>query len=306
MQTAISVIIPVFNREAEIGRCLRSLLNQRFDAFEAFIVNDGSTDGTAQSIDSFGDSRFRVIHLSTNQGQCAARNIGIQAAKGALVCFLDADDEFLPQKLHCIAEFFEQRPDVDVLIDSFECITSGRDGSRVRIHSNPTLNLSAEIKSAVFDRSLWKATGAISARRDALINAGMWDESLSRRDDMDLVLRLTRASRCASTASVLWRKHSHCQSISADRKIFASSLVEIVRRHPEYTSRQQWRSGLAIDMSKHFGALLSERQYRVVLRDWQQLTRFFGLGATIHYLTLGTVLLPFQLWRGQRRPTPGA
>ena len=115
---AISVIIPVFNREAEIGNCLTSLLQQDFHDFEAVVVNDGSTDGTATGVESIGDPRIRVIHLPENRGHSAAGNVGIRAALSPLICFLDSDDEFLPHKLSFIHRFFLEHDDKQAVVAS--------------------------------------------------------------------------------------------------------------------------------------------------------------------------------------------
>lgn len=297
MQPAISIIIPVHNREGEIGRCLSSLLNQDFPDFEAIVINDGSTDQTSAVVASFADPRIRLINQSQKGGQCAARNAGIRAASSPLLSFLDSDDEFLPGKLGFVHDYFTKQPDSDVLIDSFACSFPTAKGSVMRVHRNPELRLSSEIEDAVYSRKLWKATGAISARRDALIQAGLWDESLQRREDMDLVLRLARSSRCASTAAVLWIKHNSVKALSADRQTFISALIDIVRRHPAYTSRHRWRAGLAMDMSTHLAALLINAQLALALRDWQQLRQFFGVQGTLYYLALGSVLFLVRILR---------
>ena len=67
---------------------------------------------------------------------------------------------------------------------------------------------SAEVERAIFARRIFKATPALSARRSALLDAGLFDETLRRRQDMDMILRLTRKAECATTDKVLWTKHS--------------------------------------------------------------------------------------------------
>lgn len=87
----ISIIVPVFNAKAYIEKCITSILSQTFHNFELIIVDDGSNDGTSEICDSFSDKRIRVIH-QTNHGVSAARNYGLQHAKGAYILFVDADD----------------------------------------------------------------------------------------------------------------------------------------------------------------------------------------------------------------------
>ncbi|NDV62325.1 glycosyltransferase family 2 protein [Puniceicoccales bacterium CK1056] len=92
----ISVIIPAFNREGLIGPTLESLLNQTIPAVEILVVDDGSTDQTAQVAASFGPS-VRVIHQE-NQGPSAARNNGLRQSRGEFIHFFDSDDIAVPNK----------------------------------------------------------------------------------------------------------------------------------------------------------------------------------------------------------------
>ena len=88
----ISVIIPVYNGGKTIKRCLKSVLGQSFGDIEIIIVNDGSTDNTADIIREFDDSRIRVLTVP-NSGQGFARNKGIEVSAGEYLAFVDADDE---------------------------------------------------------------------------------------------------------------------------------------------------------------------------------------------------------------------
>lgn len=93
----LSVIVPVYNVEHWVDRCLESLSTQEFRDYEVVCVNDGSTDGSRERLAAWEtrDHRVRVIDQA-NQGPSAARNAGIHAARGDYVSFLDADDRYLP------------------------------------------------------------------------------------------------------------------------------------------------------------------------------------------------------------------
>lgn len=93
----VSVITPVYNCEKELPRCLKSLKNQTFHSFEAIFINDGSSDGSKKLLEEAGanDSRFYLINQE-NMGAAAARLNGIAHARGAYVCFVDADDFIEP------------------------------------------------------------------------------------------------------------------------------------------------------------------------------------------------------------------
>ena len=89
----ISVIVPIFNSEQFINRCVESILNQTYKNLEIILVDDGSTDDSGKICDQYAltDSRITVIH-KINEGVSKARNMGIDASKGDLISFVDADD----------------------------------------------------------------------------------------------------------------------------------------------------------------------------------------------------------------------
>lgn len=93
-----SVVIPLYNKESQINRTLKSVLNQTFTDFEITLINDGSTDRSAEVVESFKDERINLFHQE-NQGASEARNQGILKAKSDFIALLDADDHWLPNHL---------------------------------------------------------------------------------------------------------------------------------------------------------------------------------------------------------------
>ncbi len=95
----ISVIVPIYNVEKYLRKCLDSIVNQTYKNFEVIMVNDGSTDGSEELAKQYLiDNRFRLFNQS-NQGQGAARNLGIDMSKGDFICFVDSDDYISTQYL---------------------------------------------------------------------------------------------------------------------------------------------------------------------------------------------------------------
>ena len=120
METAISVIVPIYRVEKYLPACIDSILNQTFTDFELILVDDGSPDRCPEICDETAkrDARVRVIHQA-NQGLSAARNAGIEAARGAWLSFVDSDDYIAPQfyeKLYQTA----QRTDADCVMCSVQ------------------------------------------------------------------------------------------------------------------------------------------------------------------------------------------
>ena len=115
----ISVIIPVYNVEKYLQKCLESIVNQTFCDWELIAVNDGSSDKSADILRQYAerDMRIKVISQS-NKGLGAARNAGLEAAKGDFVCFIDSDDYVHPQMLELLLEVAEKE-NAEVAIASF-------------------------------------------------------------------------------------------------------------------------------------------------------------------------------------------
>ena len=106
----ISVIIPLYNKEASVATALRSVLAQTYQDFEIVVVDDGSTDGSVAIVESFDDPRIHLIRQQ-NAGVSVARNRGIAEAKGEYVSFLDADDEWMPEFLEEIVTLQKEFPE---------------------------------------------------------------------------------------------------------------------------------------------------------------------------------------------------
>ncbi len=126
----VSVVIPTYNRAALLPRALESVIAQTFLDWEIVLVDDGSTDETESVAADYANrlgSRF--IHLrQDNAGSSAARNRGIDAARGEFIAFLDSDDEYLPRKLERQIRLFELCPELGLVYSDYAFIDS--DGVR--------------------------------------------------------------------------------------------------------------------------------------------------------------------------------
>lgn len=297
----ITVVLPVYNRARVVARAIDSVLAQTFGDFELVVVDDHSQDGTPEEVARYGDPRVRLIRADRNRGACAARNRGIEAARGELVCFLDSDDVYRPTKLEVVRAFFHAQPELDLLVDSFVC-RKGLDGSGpVKPKLNPAGLTGAEFRAAVFERRIAKATSAISVRRRAFAQSGGFDEALRRRQDFDLVLRLSRARVCLSTDQVLWEKFDSADAISRDHARFVQASIDVCERHPEYL--QQHAAALYRDLRSHFTRLLKRRHLRSFVRDARLYASYRPFEASLARLLLDAHLstpgseASIQRWR---------
>ena len=136
----ITIIVPVYNTEAYLPRCLDSILGQSFTDYELLLVDDGSTDGSGAICDAYAekDGRIRVLHKE-NGGVSSARNLGIDNAKGQWLYFVDSDDEILPDGLVTLVDAASD--EVDVVMGGYEDVDEQGNKS-CQTNENRSLRLS--------------------------------------------------------------------------------------------------------------------------------------------------------------------
>ena len=115
----LSVVIPLWNKEPYVKNTLESVRDQTYTDFEILVINDGSTDGSADIVQAFADPRLRLI-VQQHQGISAARNRGISEAGGDLIAFLDADDEWLPTFLETIVRLYKDCPQAGIFSTAYK------------------------------------------------------------------------------------------------------------------------------------------------------------------------------------------
>jgi teichuronic acid biosynthesis glycosyltransferase TuaG len=219
---AISVIIPAYNAEAFLARAIRSVEAQSFQDFELVVVDDGSTDGTADIARGFSSVRYV---RGSHQGEAGARNLGLEEATGELVAFVDADDEWLPEKLARQVAFMKELGSSFSYTDSYIV----RDGGRVR-YSTLARPHRGEILAPLIDDWLDQAfilPTEVMASRALLQSAGGFETGLSTAGHVDyglwlkLALRGTQFDYLDEPLALWYRGH---ESVSSD-------AVEMVERY---------------------------------------------------------------------------
>lgn len=131
---AVSVVLPVFNAAATLKRALDSVLGQSLRDLEVLVVDDGSSDGSPAIAETIGDAHVRCLRHPRNLGAAAARNTGVLAAKGRYVAFIDADDEWMPDKLaRQVRWLADAEPEVAAVCTGFIMHREGRESGQVRI-----------------------------------------------------------------------------------------------------------------------------------------------------------------------------
>jgi len=124
MKPSISIIVPIYNAEKHLHRCIDSILDQTFKGFELIIVNDGSNDSSGKISDAYAlkDSRIKVIHKN-NGGASSARNAGLEAAEGDYIGFVDADDWIEPD-MYSAMHNKAQEYDLDLVLSDYRRVTA--------------------------------------------------------------------------------------------------------------------------------------------------------------------------------------
>lgn len=184
-----SIVVPAYNRADSIEPTLRSVLAQEFQDWECVVVDDGSDDAPALAsrIQRLADPRFRLVRR-TNGGGGAARNSGIEAARGSYIAFLDSDDTFLPDKLDTFAGVVEQREDRAWY--SRTIVDRGR--GRRWIKPSRSIRPDEDMGAYLFvDNEVIQTSTIVLARSLAL--RVMFDPSLRKGQDLDFCLRLHAA-----------------------------------------------------------------------------------------------------------------
>jgi glycosyltransferase involved in cell wall biosynthesis len=180
---AVSVVIPTYNRVGLVTLAVKSVLAQTFRDFEVIVVDDGSKDGTQGAVTSLG-SKVRYIY-QRNQGTAVARNVGIAAARGEFISFLDSDDTFRPHNLELLFGQLERNPNAHVLHGWAETVDElGRRTQWTR----------PKLKGTVFRQYLYSnptPIGTVLAHRDCFSPDNLFDPSLPMFEDWDLWLRLS-------------------------------------------------------------------------------------------------------------------
>jgi glycosyltransferase involved in cell wall biosynthesis len=182
----ISIVIPLFNKEREVGRAIRSVLAQTFNNYEIIVLNDGSTDKGPEIVRNINDLRIRVIDQE-NGGVSVARNRGINEANAELIAFIDADDEWHPDFLETVIRLRTNYPTCDVFATNYvfrrmnnylrhTSINGLPDGFKEGILAN---YFSIAAKS---DPPLW--TSAIAINKKTITSIGGFPKGITSGEDL--------------------------------------------------------------------------------------------------------------------------
>ncbi len=208
----ISVIMPVYNAEKYVGEAIESILNQEFSEFEFFIIDDGSTDHTLQIIQSYHDSRIRLMMNKINLGNYPSRNMAMQLAHGKYICVMDGDDIAIPNRLLTQFNFMENDPD-DVALGSFARVlyTDGSSVPAIRTFGEDECKVSLLQTNVCYHPSM-------ILRRETLIKHNIhYNERYRYAGDFDLMVQLSKVGNINNIPSFLLYYRIHSEQISQNK-----------------------------------------------------------------------------------------
>jgi glycosyltransferase involved in cell wall biosynthesis len=224
----VSVVMPCYNAARYLNDAIQSLHAQTYDNFEVLAVNDGSTDNTGALLEHHAarDPRVRVFSQK-NAGPSAARNAALRQVNGEYVCFLDADDVLLPEKIERQVRFLQEHPQVDLVYADYYTSDSQLNLTAltaVRITEDDTLE-------GLAMRNRFPPLAAMFRRR--LMDAvGEFDESFRMAEDWDYWIRWAKVGTLAylpGPPTVIYRAHGAQAHHDLDRMFVAGRRV--LRKH---------------------------------------------------------------------------
>lgn len=185
----VSVITPACNAQDHIAEAVESVLIQNYRNFELVIVDDGSTDRTADIIAGFKDDRIRYFYQE-NKGVSSARNLAIRRAKGRLLMPLDADDMMVPNFIALHLEAFEKNPDVDLVYSDVLLIDA--DSKPIKAMEKPQYHDRRHLIRDLFRCGHSVVPFRLGIRKDVFDKIGLYDESLLVAEDYDMMRRFVK------------------------------------------------------------------------------------------------------------------
>ena len=208
----ISVLLPIYNALPYLREALESILNQSFGDFEVLALDDSSTDGSSEYLDSVNDPRLRVLHLA-KAGYTTNLNIGLENARAEIIARMDADDVSLPTRFEKQYSFLETNPGHVAC----SCLVRAIDEAGLLGHIWDYPLEDEAIRFALLHHNPISHPGSMF-RRDAALQVGGYRPEYEPSEDYDFWCRMSRVGRLANLSEVLVHYRIHPRSVSVSRR----------------------------------------------------------------------------------------
>jgi glycosyltransferase involved in cell wall biosynthesis len=227
----VGVIVPAFNAAKTLPIALESVASQTFDDWQILLVDDGSTDNTAEVVAPFLD-RFgaRMLYIvQENRGLPAARNAAIRASSAEFLALLDADDVWLPCRLSEPVKILVERPQVGLV---YGLITGIDQENRPGITWLGNLSdADGHIAPQIYMRKVELPCPTITFRRKCVDEVGFFDETMRATEDRDLWLRIALRYEVGFVPKVLAYYRLSPNSMSTDPQRMLQAQLKFIRKH---------------------------------------------------------------------------
>jgi glycosyltransferase involved in cell wall biosynthesis len=219
----VSVVIVCYNQAAYLLDAVRSVAGQTWRGFEIVVVDDGSTDNTAEIAHGFPEAHY--VHQS-NRGLAAARNTGLRMSRGRYVVFLDADDLLLPDALEAGISCFREHPASGFVFGRF--LKLHTDGS-ITAAASHVGNFSTDHYSYFLQRNVVEMHATVMYSREVLNSLGGFNEGLQACEDYDVYLRIARHWEVNQHAAFVAEYRQHATNMSWDNVFMLRSVLRVLR-----------------------------------------------------------------------------
>lgn len=254
----VSVIIPTYNRADTIKRSIESVLRQSYQNFEVIVIDDGSTDDTCRVVDEIGDSRICYIKSDRRMGANAARNTGIQRAKGEYIAFQDSDDIWRKDKLKMQMDLFREKDDVDIIYSRYLCHYANGETALV---PNKTCEYTKELLQedimSILAKSNVIGTPTMIVRKRCFNEYGMFDLELQRFQDWEINIKFVQHYKYGFIDEALVDAYRSSDSITNIVNNSFDSILLIVNKHQQFFEAQNaldihltWLADMAMNEKK--------------------------------------------------------
>ena len=243
---AISVIMPVYNGAEHLREAMEGILSQSFRDFEFIVINDCSTDKTGEILKFYTDDKIRVITNKERLNQAASRNIAIKNAGGEYCAFADADDVSLPDRLLKQISFMKINPRVSALGTAYYDIK--KDGNFIRLVRKFTDDRQIKRYLSLKLDEICLAQPTMMCRKDSLLSVGLYNESLTSSEDLDLLVRMASQEHAfANLNAPLVKKRrvrQDCQEYADRKKLYGETREQVYLIHAPILDRlyQRYRN----------------------------------------------------------------
>ena len=208
----LTVLMSVYNGEKYLREAVDSILSQTFRDFEFLIINDGSSDGTAQILESYDDPRMRIVYNEENIGLTRSLNKGLKLARGEYIARMDADDISLPERLEKQVEFLDAHPEVGVLGTWVEVIDG--EGTVGQVWRSPQVPTSPALLNwtLMFHNCLPHPSAMMRLR--VIEGMGGYDPEIRYAQDYDLWARASLITDLTNLSQVLLRRRVAAEAVT--------------------------------------------------------------------------------------------